>query len=146
MLHDAGLVAVRLERVQIGVSGTNLEFGPTDDRSDVVRFIEADPESSTLQFVVAAQRIGVAAPPEALWGDDAVDWPSLAHSEEAEALRAHAGGLQLQNHELLEHNRALQKQADALRNEIAAWQRSTLVRVTNPLRSLWVRARRLASR
>lgn len=129
MLANAGLVARRLERVRIGRYGSDIVF-ETDRRwIDAIGFIEADPEAYTFQFVVEAVRADETADPvvDALADDPEVEWPSLDRAAEVAELRAWV-------EELEAHNAALQA-------NLAAWEGSTLARLSRPVRAVWRRVR-----
>ena len=119
MLAAAGLVATDVRRVLIWPGDTNVPVTPGLHSPDVLRFIEADPEARTFQFVLAARRAepGLA---DALADAPAPAWPDLA--AERAALTAE-----------VEH---LREANAALTNEVEAWRRSKLVRLTAPLRRL----------
>lgn len=114
LLAEVGFVATRVERVVFGLGDSQLPIDADAVGPEVIRFIEADPEAYTYQFVVEARRAGHGEP-DALAGDP-VEWPPI--------------GAQLA---------ALREENEALRNEVDAWRRSRLVRYTAPLRA--VRAR-----
>jgi 2-polyprenyl-3-methyl-5-hydroxy-6-metoxy-1,4-benzoquinol methylase len=124
LLASVGFRAVRVERVTLPTGGTVLPIGDPDP--DVVRYIEADPDAHTRQFVVEAHREGVDASADALADAPEIIWPSLA---------AERGALERRIADLDEHNRALQ-------NEVTAWRTSRIVRLSQPLRSLVRRLRR----
>ncbi len=136
LLRDAGLVAIRLERVRIGRFGSDIEFDLDRSRTDVLAFIEADPDAYTFQYVVEAIRTDDAAGlTDALAGDTAVDWPSLDHAGSVAALDADAANLRTQV-SVLEQQRA------ALQANLDAWENSTLARAARPARAVWARLRR----
>src|SRR5690606_24680712 len=58
LLADSGLVATAVERVTCPVFGTNLPVTPELYGDAVHRFVQADPEALTFQFVVTARREG----------------------------------------------------------------------------------------
>jgi SAM-dependent methyltransferase len=127
LLDALGFTARRVERVRHGAGASGLPVTPGLHSPEVIRFIEADPEAHTYQFVVEAVRsaTGVAdalAPVEA-------HWPDLrAERAQLEALRRDV-------ERLTEHNRALQAEVDA-------WRQSKLARLSSPLRSVWGRIKR----
>jgi len=142
MLARAGLVARRLERVRIGRYGSDIEFEADRPWIDALGFIEADPEAYTFQFVVEAVEAGSADSADsadgadetagaevvdALADDREVAWPSLDHAAEAAELRARV-------EELEAHNAALQ-------TNLAAWEGSTLARLSRPVRAIWAGVR-----
>lgn len=112
VLAEVGFVATRVERVVFGLGASLLPVDVVGVGSDIVRFAEADPEAYTYQFVVEARRAGPGVD-DALAVDDDIEWPRL--SDEMSALRS---------------------ENQALRNEVEAWRRSRLVRLTAPLRAL----------
>ena len=136
LLADAGLVAIRLERVRIGRYGSDIELDPERGRSDALAFIEADPEAYTFQYVVeairAADAIGL---DDALADETPVEWPSLDHSTTVAELAEHSRALEARNLELEQQNAAL-------RAGVEAWEQSAVARVSRPLRSAWARIRR----
>jgi 2-polyprenyl-3-methyl-5-hydroxy-6-metoxy-1,4-benzoquinol methylase len=142
LLQGAGLVATRLERVRVGRFGSDIELDPHRSRTDAIAFIEADPESSTFQFVVEAVRLDAGITPpdpiDILAEEAAIEWPSLDHATQAAALAASNDELRSRITELETHN-------DALRAHLDAWERSTLARVSRPLRAMWGRVRRIRS-
>jgi SAM-dependent methyltransferase len=107
LLADVGLVATAVERVRVGVGGSNVPCHPEVHGAEVLEFIRADPEWDTYQFVLTAER--AAGQPDALAGSR----PTWAPAGE---LAAHAARLE-------EANRALQAQLDA-------WQRSKAAKLT----------------
>jgi 2-polyprenyl-3-methyl-5-hydroxy-6-metoxy-1,4-benzoquinol methylase len=136
MLGDAGLVAIRLERVRIGRYGSDIELDVERSRSDALAFIEADPEAYTFQYVVEAIRADDAVGlPDALADDNTVEWPPLDHAEAAAALASEAAALR-------EQATVLEQQCAALQANVDAWENSTLARVVRPLRAAWARLRR----
>jgi SAM-dependent methyltransferase len=116
LLADVGLVATRIERVRQGVGASLLPVTPGIHRPDVIRFIEADPEAHTYQFVVEAQVTG-----EDVLNESPIDWPIVGDE---------AADLRLQITELRAHNSALQ-------TEIDAWHNAKIVRLAAPLRNAW---------
>jgi 2-polyprenyl-3-methyl-5-hydroxy-6-metoxy-1,4-benzoquinol methylase len=125
-----GLTATRVERVIINPFTSGLPVAAAVHGTDVLEWVDADPESRTFQFVVEA-RPGpghtdvLAAPPR-------IDRPRLEHRAEAEALRHRTADL--------EHENA------ALRAEVEAWRNARIVRLTQPLRRVYGRLRRLSGR
>lgn len=122
LLADVGFVAVDVKRVVVGIGGSLLPTGEHD--SEIVRYLEADPEIYTYQFVVEARRTGV----DALMGDQIPVWPRLALEREQG------------DHELA----ALRTENEALLNEVEAWRRSRVVRLSRLPRALWSRIRTIA--
>jgi len=120
LLADVGFVAVDVKRVVIGVGGSML---PTGDRdSEIMRYLEADPELYTYQFVVEGRRSGE----DLLMPEESSAWPQLGLERERRDSEVAA---------LKTHN-------EALRNEVEAWHNARIVRYTRPLRSLWSKIRR----
>lgn len=132
LLHDAGLAAVRLDRVRIGRYGSDIDLDPTIRRDDVLGYIEADPEAYTFQYVVEAVRVGDAGGVDALAAGGDHDRPRLDHVNEVRRL---AG----ENHQLGTQVVELSAERDRLAAEVDAWQRSRVVRWTRPVRSLSAR-------
>ena len=81
--------------------------------ADVDRLIRSDPDALIYQFVVEAVRSDAVGGRADMLEPVAVEWPDL------DAERA-----------------ARDEETVALRNEVAAWQRSRLVRMTQPLRRI----------
>lgn len=131
LLAEAGLVATEVRRVVIWPGDTNVAVSPGLHSPDVVRFIEADPEARTFQFVVSARRASDGLD-DALADGPVPQWPDLA-AERAE--------LDAEIERLRESNAHLSEANTALANEVAAWQRSKLVRLTAPVRALRRRLR-----
>ena len=111
LLAEVGFVATRVERVVFGLGASQLPIDVDAVGPDVVRFVESDPEAYTYQFVVEAHRAGHGER-DALAGEP-VEWPRMG--DEVAALR---------------------QENEALRNEVAAWRRSRLVRYTAPVRAV----------
>lgn len=111
LLGGAGLTATRVERVVLPPYESGLPVTPGRHGADVLRFVLADPEATTYQFVIEARRAAAGEP--ALPPAAAPAWPDL------DAERA-----------------AMEEELVALRNEVDAWRRSRLVRLTAPLRRL----------
>lgn len=130
LLADLGLTARRVERVSAGLGASGLPVTPGLHSADVTRFIEADTEAFTYQFVVEAVRTT----PEVVDALESADrdWPNLG-TERAE-LEAELDSSRHQIADLMAHN-------DALRIEVDAWKNSKLARASAPLRSIWARAR-----
>lgn len=131
LLRDAGFTAVRVERVRLGIGDSGLPIEPHLHGTDVIRFLQADPEWQTFQFVVEAHRADPSIP-------DALDappvpWPDLDAERAAE--RAETDALRDEVH-------ALREQVDALSAEVEAWKNSKLARLASPARAVWARLRR----
>lgn len=132
-LAEAGLVATAVERVTNSMFATNLPVTPELHSEATRRFVLADPEAETFQFVVAASPGG---------GDDALAGPEpdfASVTAEIDALQREVADLRWATGEHERHIAALQA-------EVEAWRGSTLARVTGPLRTVWgaVRRRRRA--
>lgn len=125
-----GLTATRVERVIINPFTSGLPVATAAHGADVLDWVDADPESRTFQFVVEA-RPGTGHT-DALAGAPAVDRPRLEHRAEAESLRLRTAELEREN--------------AALRAEVEAWRNTKIVRLTQPLRRLYGRVRRLSRR
>ena len=132
LLTEVGLVATRVERVTHSTGASLLPVNTGVHSPEVIRFIEADPEAHTYQFVVEAARHGAS-----VLDDDEIAWPNLADERaaivsELDALRSESGGLRTQN--------------AAMQSELDAWHNARIVRLTAPLRRLWgsIRQRRSA--
>lgn len=125
MLASAGLVATRLERVRIGRYGSDIVFETERPWIDAIGFIEADPEAHTFQFVVEAVRVHEVGTEvvDALADGPEVEWPSLDCAAELVEMRTWVAQLEA-------HNAALQA-------NVAAWEGSTLARLSRPLRAAW---------
>jgi hypothetical protein len=137
LLDGSGLVATRVERVRIGRYGSDIELDPARPRADVLAFIEADPEAYTFQYVVEAVRGGEGAgPANALADEPDVDRPSLEHAAAAAALEAEVE----RGRERVDE---LERERDALRAHLDAWENSTLARAARPARAAWGRLRRV---
>jgi len=135
LLESAGLRATRLERVRIGRFGSDIEFDPQPAHTDVLAFIETDPEAYSFQYVVEAHRVDDAVGlDDVLAEGESIAWPSLDHAATAAELAEHARALEARNAELEEQNAAL-------RTDLDAWEQSTVARVSRPLRSAWARLR-----
>ncbi len=141
LLTDAGLRATRLERVRIGRFGSDIEFDLDRSRADAVRFIEADPEAETFQFVVEAIRHDDhgESGDDVLATDGDVDWPSLDQAALLTEVAGEAAELRVRVDELEAERRAL-------RAHVEAWENSTLARISRPARSVWGRLRRAMHR
>lgn len=118
LLGGVGLTATRVERVRLGPGDSGLPVTAGLHSPDVVRFALADPEAMTYQYVLSARPALPGEPPMPPVPQPA--WPDLA-AERAELERQVA---------------ALREERDALANEVDAWRRSRLVRLTAPLRRL----------
>lgn len=128
LLARSGLVATAIERVTIPMFATNLPVAPELFGEPVRRFVEADPEALTFQFIVRAERGGVD-----VLRREAPDHQPLG-VEEARLERAVADHQQM----LAERDAHIA----ALQTELDAWRSSTLARVSRPLRVVWSRIRR----
>lgn len=124
LLAGAGLTATRVERVRLGPYESGLPVTPGRHGADVIRFAMADPEAATYQFVVEARRAAPGEPAMPTGPEPA--WPDLDGERAA----------------LIAQVAALTDERDALANEVDAWRRSRLVRLTTPLRALRRRATR----
>jgi 2-polyprenyl-3-methyl-5-hydroxy-6-metoxy-1,4-benzoquinol methylase len=129
-LASNGLTATRVERVIINPFTSGLPVSATAHGADVLDWVDADPESRTFQFVVEAQP--GAGHTDAFDGAPAVDRPRLEHRAEAESLRQRTADLEQEN--------------AALRSEVEAWRNARIVRLTQPLRRVYGRVRRLSGR
>ncbi len=118
-----GLTATRLERVIINPFTSGLPVDATAHGSDVLDWIDADPESRTFQFVVEA-RPGTGHT-DALAATPVADRPLLRHRADAETSSRRAAELEQEN--------------AALRAEVDAWRNAKVVRLTQPLRSVYAR-------
>lgn len=125
LLAGVGFVATAIERVRTPFGSSNLPFDRDAVPQALLAYAAADPEASTLQFVVEARRAAETALPDVLVADEPVAWPPRMDSADLTARVAE-----------LEHER------DALRAEVDAWRRSKLVRAAAPLRALYARLRR----
>jgi 2-polyprenyl-3-methyl-5-hydroxy-6-metoxy-1,4-benzoquinol methylase len=123
LLASVGLVATEVERVTCPMFATNLPVTPERYGEAVHRFVLADPEALTFQFVVRAEREGV----DALVRD-APDLPPLGVDE------AH---LARTNDELRQMVAERETHVAALQAEVDAWRSSTLARVARVPRALW---------
>ncbi|MDJ0771280.1 MAG: class I SAM-dependent methyltransferase [Ilumatobacter sp.] len=131
LLAGAGLEATRVERVRLGLGDSGLPI-PDPPPAEIVRFIEADPESTTFQFVVEARHRAEAHSGAALTTTEP-DWPDL--DGERARLEAATAASSTRMADLERHNAALQAEVDA-------WHNAKIVRLSAPLRSLWGRLRR----
>jgi SAM-dependent methyltransferase len=120
LLAGAGFVANRVERVSVPFGATNLTFDREAIGPDLIRYASAEPEATTLQFVVDASRSGH----DALAPEAPITWPH----DDAEAYRRRVAELEVER--------------DALAAEVAAWHNSKLVRAAAPLRNMYARLRR----
>jgi SAM-dependent methyltransferase len=125
LLADVGFVASDLRPVVQPLGASLLPNTSGLVGSDIVRFVESDPDANVYQFVVTAVRDDGSGRPDAL-APVATTWPDL--DAERAAVDAHIA--------------ALTEERDALRNEVDAWQRSRIVRMTAPVRRLLSRLRR----
>jgi 2-polyprenyl-3-methyl-5-hydroxy-6-metoxy-1,4-benzoquinol methylase len=132
LLAEVGLVATRVERVTHAIGASQLPVNADLHAPDVIRFIEADPEAHTYQFVVEAARHGAS-----VLDDTDIAWPNLA--DERATLVGELDVLRSQSDELRTQNAAM-------RTELDAWHNARIVRWTAPLRTLWgaIRQRRSA--
>jgi SAM-dependent methyltransferase len=121
LLADVGFVATHVERIRTPFGSSNLPFEREAVSPELIGYATADPEAFTLQFVVEARRSGE----DQLTDPPPPSWPQLGNADGADARVAD-----------------LERERDALRAEVEAWHNSKLVRVTDPLRSLYARARR----
>jgi 2-polyprenyl-3-methyl-5-hydroxy-6-metoxy-1,4-benzoquinol methylase len=121
LLAGAGFVATSVERIVVPFGATNLVFDRAAVPRDVIELALADPEATTLQFVVEARRTG----DDLLAPGEPVAWPPL-------------GDVQRLNE--------LQAERDALAAEVDAWRGSKLVRAAAPFRAIYGRLRRAVRR
>lgn len=119
LLDAVGFRAVRLEPVVLGLGGSQLPVTPGLHGAEIVRFIESDPDAHVFQFVVEARPTPLA---------DGVD--ALA------AHRVQPPDLDAERRAVHDEVAALRTEAVALRNEVDAWRRSRVVRLTSGLRSI----------
>lgn len=119
LLAGAGFVATRVERVTTPFGATNLAFDRDAVPAALLRYAQADPESSTLQFVVEACRTGE----DALADGESPEWPDVGDAGSGAALRV----------------AELEAERDALAAEVAAWRNSKLVRAAGPVRAVYAR-------
>jgi 2-polyprenyl-3-methyl-5-hydroxy-6-metoxy-1,4-benzoquinol methylase len=124
LLEAAGLSAVEVRRVThpLGASRLPVDWAAHSDATTA--FVLSDPEALTYQFVVRCRRTTEVAAASDLLAVTPHQWP--AHRCEAIAA---------------EHEALLEKIA-ALEGAIDAWERSRVVRLTKPLRTLRTRLRR----
>jgi hypothetical protein len=125
LLADVGFVATHVERVRTPFGSSNLPFERDAVSPELIGYATTDPEAFTLQFVVEARRAG----DDQLTDPPPPSWPKLVD----------ASGVDVRVVDL-------ERERDALRAEVEAWHNSKLVRATNPLRSLYSRARRRLAR
>ena len=125
LLTDVGFVASELRPVVQPRGASLLPSTPGLIGSDIVRFVESDPDARVYQFVVTAVRADGYDGPDAL-GPVERSWPDL--DAERDALDSRIT--------------ALAEERDALRNEVEAWRRSRVVRMTEPVHRLLTRFRR----
>ena len=119
LLAGAGFVATRVERVTTPFGATNLAFDRDAVPAAFLRYTQADPESSTLQFVVEACRTGE----DTLADGESPEWPDIGDAGSGAALRV----------------AELEAERDALAAEVAAWRNSKLVRAAGPMRAVYAR-------
>lgn len=132
LLAASGLTATDVERVTCPMFATNLPVTPELFGEPVRRFVLADPEALTFQFVVSARRAGadVLAP-------EALELPTLGHDEAR--LSREVGDLRTMLAERDAHEAALTAELDA-------WRNSALARVSRPVRAAWGRVARRVRR
>src|SRR5690606_16172920 len=123
LLASADLTATRIERVRGAAYESGLPVTPGRHGAEVLRFVLADPEATTYQFVLEARRAEPGEPP--FPAAPAPAWPDW-DGERAQ---------------LDQQIAARTEERDAWRTEVAAWRRSRLVRLTTPLRKLRSRLR-----
>ncbi len=116
LLAEVGFVATAVERVRVPYTGSKLPVRTDVIAPDIKRLIDADPEAETFQWVVLAERSG----DDVLASTSDIAWPDLAG----------------ERRQLEERIAALEEERNALANEVDAWRRSRLVRLTAPLRRL----------
>lgn len=109
-LAEAGFVATKVERVVMGLGVSGLPISPEIAGPDVIRFIEADPEAYTWQFVVEARRTANAASDilADVLADDHDDGPAIAWPQ-----------LHAERESLEQQLAAARADTDALRREVA---------------------------
>jgi 2-polyprenyl-3-methyl-5-hydroxy-6-metoxy-1,4-benzoquinol methylase len=136
LLAGSGLVATEIDRVTIPMFATNLPVTPDLHGEALRRFVLADPEALTFQFVVTARRRDgwqgddvLGRPPPQL---DPVGLDEVPLRNEVDELRA-----------MLAEREAHEA---ALVTELEAWRNSTLARVSRPLRAAWGRIAPLVRR
>jgi SAM-dependent methyltransferase len=125
LLAEAGFVARQLEPVVRPRGASLLPSTPGLVGTEIVRFVESDPDAEVYQWVVEAVRT------DRYDGADALApiehrWPDL----------------DAERHDLTARTDALVAERDALRNEVDAWRRSRVVRATAPIRSVLSRLHR----
>jgi hypothetical protein len=115
LLAECGLVAKTVMRVVVPMFGSNVPVSPQLHSAEVIEFINADPDSTTYQFVVEAVVDDGATP-------DALATPPPVYPVPADVA-------------------ALRNQIDAQAVELDAWRNSRVVRYTAPLRAVYGRLR-----
>ena len=131
LLDAAGLTAVQLRRVRREMGITNVPADHSVHSDATKRFIMADPEAETFQYVVecrlTSELDGAGALPDLLAPSMPV-WP-VDSCEQIDAERA-----------------AWLERVASLEAELEAWEQSTTARLTRPLRAGSARVRRLIRR
>lgn len=136
LLDGAGLTAVAIERVRTPFGTSNHLPDPHTVPAALVEHLLADPEATTLQYVVAAER-ETDDSVDALADAPEISWPALTIDDgTAAAERGRLAAVTAERDALRHEVGALATQRDALHNEVDAWHRSRLVRLTAPLRAL----------
>lgn len=113
LLASAGFVAVQLDPVIQERGASQLPMTPGLGGADIDRLIRADPDALIYQFVVEAVRADQVDGRADVLEPVSADWPDLDAERSA------------RDEELV-----------ALRNAVEAWNRSRLVRATQPLRRI----------
>lgn len=116
LLAECGLVAKAVRRVVVPMFGSNVPVHPELHSAGVIDFINADPDSTSYQFVIEAV-VDDGSTPDAL----AAPPPVYPVPTDVAALRS---------------------QIDAQAVELDAWRNSRLVRYSAPLRAVYSRLRR----
>lgn len=132
LLAGCGLVATELDRVTIPLFATNLPVTPELHGEALRRFVLADPEALTFQFVATARRR------DDWQGEDALERPPL----QLDPVGIDEARLRLENDELRAMLAEREAHEAALTTELDAWRNSTLARVSRPLRAAWGRVAR----
>lgn len=128
LLAGADLVATAIERVTCPMFGSNLPLTPDLYGEMVRRFVLADPEALTFQFIVRAERHG-----DDVLTRDAPGYEPLGVDESRLARAVDDQGRMLAERDA---------HIAALETELAAWRGSTLARVTRLPRAVWGSIRR----